>query len=146
MKIRPMEENDYDEIYQMWTQTPGMGLNHLDDSKEGIAKFIRRNPTTCFVSEEDGKLIGVILCGHDGRRAYIYHTAVLQTERSRGIGKALVEASLKALQQEGIHKTALVVFRKNEIGNHFWEKQGFEMREDLVYRNKALVELERIDI
>ena len=67
------------------------------------------------------------------------------SERKQGIGSALVDAALKSLKQEGIKKVALVVFRKNETGDAFWEKQGFSVREDLNYRNKALANLVRID-
>ncbi|HAA24956.1 MAG TPA: GNAT family N-acetyltransferase, partial [Ruminiclostridium sp.] len=134
-----------DSVYDLWLNTPGMGLNNMDDSKQGIEKFLRRNPETCFVAEKDNRIIGVILCGNDGRRGYIYHTAVLVTERKRGVGTALVDAAVKALKNEGINKAALVVFSKNELGNSFWEKRGFITREDLIYRNRSINELTRID-
>ena len=145
MCIRLMNINDYDNIYKIWINTPGMGLNNLDDSREGIAKFLSRNPSTCFVAEEDGDLIGIIMSGNDGRRGFIYHTAVLQDERKKGVGTALVNASLEALKGEGINKVALVVFSENYIGNKFWECQEFTQRDDLIYRNKALVNSLRID-
>ncbi len=143
--IRPMTIADYDQLHALWLATPGMGLNDLDDSREGIARFIARNPHTSFVAEQDDRLIGAIMCGHDGRRGYIYHTCVRADRQGEGIGRALVEAALDALKAEGIHKVALVVFDRNEKGNAFWEKMGFTVREDLVYRNRALTELVRID-
>lgn len=145
MTINKMTIADYDEIYDLWINTKGMGLNDLDDSREGIGKFLYRNPETCFTAKENGKVIGVIIAGHDGRRGYIYHTAVLQSERNKGIGTALVENALTALKREGINKVALVVFDRNENGNSFWERKGFTVRDDLVYRNKALTEMIRID-
>ncbi len=138
MLLRVMTIADYDRAYALWTGTPGMGLRSLDDSREGIARFLRRNPATCFVAEEGGRLAGLLLCGHDGRRGYIYHTAVHPDFRRRGLGKALVDAALGALRAEGIMKAALVVFAANETGNAFWEAIGFETRKDLVYRNKSL--------
>jgi len=132
---------DYDSVYDLWLNTAGMGLNNLDDSRQGIEKFIKRNPETCFVAEKDNSIIGVILCGHDGRRGFIYHTAVSESERRRGVGSALVDAVIDALKKEGISKAALVVFSKNEPGNSFWEKRGFTARQDLVYRNKTINEL-----
>jgi ribosomal protein S18 acetylase RimI-like enzyme len=140
-----MTIDDYEKVYALWINTPNMGLNNIDDSKEGIAKYLARNPHTCFVSELDGTIIGVILSGHDGRRGYIHHTAVAGNEQRRGVGAALVNAAVCALKQEGINKVALVVFGRNENGNVFWEKQGFTMRPDLNYRNKAITELTRID-
>lgn len=145
MNIRLMKVADYKKVYQLWMNTPGMGLNDIDDSQEGIEKYIKRNPATCFVAEEDNEIIGVIISGHDGRRGYIYHTAVDKTHRKRGIGQQLVDCALKALDNEGINKVALVAFSHNELGNHFWEKCGFEKREDLIYRNKSIHMLKRID-
>ena len=145
MIIKTMTIADYEQVYSLWLNTPSMGLNNLDDSKDGIAKYLARNPTTCFVAEKDGGVIGVILCGHDGRRGYIHHTAVAGNEQRHGIGALLLNAAMDALEREGISKVALVVFGKNEKGNAFWEKQGFITRPDLVYRNKAIADLTRID-
>lgn len=133
MNIRKMSIEDYEDVYALWTSCSGMGLNNLDDSKEGIDKYLKRNPTTSFVAEDDGKIVGVIMAGHDGRRGYIHHTAVLPSYRNRGIAKRLVDAAVNALDEEGINKIGLVAFAKNEIGNGFWEKMGFSVRDDLVY-------------
>lgn len=139
MNIRIMKITDYDASIRLWKNTAGMGLNEIDDSLAGIEKFLIRNPNTCFVAEDnDGSLIGTILCGHDGRRALIYHAAVAEAQRKNGIGKAMVEAVIAALKQEGIQKVSLVAMRKNELGNAFWERMGFTERTDLVYRNKSL--------
>ncbi len=145
MIIREMVIEDYEKVYDLWINTTGMGLINLDDSQEGIEKFLKRNPTTCFVAEQDEEIIGVILAGHDGRRGFIYHTTVNQNCRKQGIGKALVDHALEALENEGIHKVALVVFERNQLGNAFWEKIGFTDRDDLVYRNKTIHEMVRID-
>jgi ribosomal protein S18 acetylase RimI-like enzyme len=144
MNIRPMTLGDYDAVYALWLATPGMGLNSTDDSREGIEAYLRRNPNTCFVAVSGGALAGVILCGHDGRRGYIHHTAVALGERNRGVGRALVEKALDALRDEGITKAALVCFRDNVIGNAFWEAIGFGRRDDLVYRNREIASLEYI--
>lgn len=145
MTLRRITAADYDGLYALWLACEGMGLNDQDDSPEGIARYLRRNPDTCFAAEEDGQLVGCILAGHDGRRGYIYHTAVHPAHQRRGIGAALVRAAMEALKAEGIHKVALLVFRRNEKGNAFWEKQGFTLREDVAYRNLALTDLKRID-
>lgn len=143
--IRIMTAEDYDEVYDLWINTEGMGLNDLDDSREGIERYLKRNPTTCFVAQEDNRIVGAIIAGHDGRRGYLHHTAVSKDYRRRGIAKALVESAVTALKKEGINKCALVVFERNELGNAFWEAIGFEQRHDLSYRNKALAEFIRID-
>lgn len=145
MNIRIMTIDDYEEVYALWMSCKGMGLNNLDDSQDGIGRFLQRNPDTCFVAVEKKEVIGVIIAGNDGRRGYIYHTAVKPTYRGEGIGSALVEKTLDALKDCGINKVALVVFNRNEGGNAFWQSKGFTIREDLVYRNKAITELVRID-
>ena len=145
VNIRVMTIHDYDGVYDLWMNTPGMGLNTTDDSREGIEKYLKRNPTTNFVAECEGTIIGVIMAGHDGRRGYIYHTAVLPTYRNQGIAKKLVDCAMSALDEEGINKVALVTFKKNELGNGFWENRGFANRDDLVYRNKNIHVLDRID-
>lgn len=145
MVIRKMTIEDYDNVYQLWMSCTGMGLNNLDDSREGIDKFLFRNPDTCLVAENGTGLIGAILVGNDGRRGYIYHTAVHPAFRKQGVAKKLVEKAMEELSALGIHKAALVVFSRNEPGNTFWESQGFTTRDDLVYRNRALTQLERID-
>lgn len=145
MEIRNMQLDDYDSVYALWLSCPGMGLNNLDDSREGITKYLARNPDTCFVAVEDGRIIGSILTGHDGRRGYISHTAVSPSHQRQGIGKQLVEVALDALKQQDINKVNLVVFARNEKGNAFWEKMGFTQRPDLIYRNYTLVDMVRFD-
>ena len=145
MNIRVMTIDDYDGVYDLWINTPGMGLNTTDDSRVGIGKYLKRNPSTSFVAECDGRIIGVIMAGHDGRRGYIHHTAVLPDYRNQGIAKKLVDCAMSALDEEGINKVALVAFKTNDIGNSFWENIGFVERDDLVSRNKNIHILNRID-
>lgn len=143
--IRVMTINDYDGIYNLWINTPGMGLNSTDDSREGIEKYLNRNPSTSFVAVCDGAIVGAIMAGHDGRRGHIHHTVVLPEYRNRGIGKKLVDCAMYALDKEGIKKVMLVAFKNNDLGNDFWESIGFTGRDDLVYRNKNIHELDRMD-
>ena len=135
----------YRDVYELWLSCKGMGLNNLDDSEQGINAFLKRNPDTCFAAFEDNKIVGVIMAGSDGRRGYIYHTAVDPQYRKRGIAAALVETVMQAMKNIGINKVALVVFEHNEDGNKFWEKLGFIKRNDLVYRNKTINEMIRND-
>ena len=146
MQIRNMKLEDYETVYDLWIHTAGVGLNTTDDSREGISNYLLRNPNTCFIAEEDGDVAGVILSGHDGRRGFIYHTTVKETYRRKGIGKQLVDSALRALEAEGIHKVALVAFENNVSGNKFWERAGFSVRDDLVYRNKEIHPLTRIPL
>ena len=140
MEIRLMTPEDYDQVYALWLRTPGVGLNSVDDSREGITRYLNRNPETCFVALRAGALIGVILSGHDGRRGYVYHMAVDAGERRHGIGNQLLAAALNALRAQGIAKTALLAFRHNVPGNAFWDRKGFSVRDDVLYRDYVLLQ------
>ncbi len=138
--LRLMTKEDHAQANALWHGLGGVGLRSLDDSKEGIAKFLHRNPTTCFVAVEDDKLIGTILCGHDGRRGYIYHLAVAEDYRRKGIASQLLQNACDALRKEGIHKAGMLVFKENDTGNAFWDKYGWDIRTDVYYRNLSLNE------
>lgn len=133
MNIRTMTEEDYEQVHTLWLSISGFGIRSIDDSKEGVVKFIRRNPATSVVAEENGKIVGCILCGHDGRRGCLYHVCVDQAYRKHGIGKSMVNFCIQALKEEGINKVSIIAFTTNEVGNKFWKKMGWEFREDLNY-------------
>jgi ribosomal protein S18 acetylase RimI-like enzyme len=145
MQIRKMLFSDYNSVYNLWLNTPGMGLNTVDDSEEGIKRYLLRNPETCFIAEKDGEIIGVILSGHDGRRGLIYHMAVKISEREKGIGIMLIDCAIEALKNEGITKVYIVVFKNNEKGNAFWEKRGFKIPDESLYRAKEIIPINHID-
>jgi len=136
VKIRVMTIADYDGICEVWKNHEG--TNPVDDSIEGFTKYLRRNPTTSFVAEDEGRIIGTILAGHDGRRGIFHHVSVVPEYQKQGIGKMLVDSAVEALKKEGITKVLLVVFTHNDNGNAFWEHMGFTLREDLYYRNKYI--------
>ena len=140
--LRLMTPLDYPALFALWNSVPGFnkGLRSLDDSEAGIQKYLKRNPTTCFVAEIAGEIIGGILAGHDGRRGYIYHAIVLPQHQGKGIGKLLSDAACDALRAEGINRVGMLVFAGNHQGNAFWERQGWQTRPDLNYRNKSLNE------
>ncbi len=132
--------DDYDAIYELWisTEQSKRALNPVDDSREGIERYLRRNPNTCFAALKDGKIIGVILTGHDGRRAIVHHMCVHKDYRRMGIAAHLVSLAESALKEEGIQKVFGLVFKDNDNANEFWEKQGYSLRTNLNYRNKSL--------
>lgn len=136
--IRTMEIGDYDNVYALWMTIQGFGIRSIDDSREGVTRFLRRNPTTSVVAEEDGEIVGSILCGHDGRRGCLYHVCVREDFRRRGIGKAMVVHAMEALRKEQISKVSLIAFTKNDIGNAFWNTIGWTERLDLNYYDFVL--------
>lgn len=131
--IRLMTIEDYEEVYALWMSIKGFGIRSVDDSREHIERFIKRNPDTSFVAVEEGKIVGALLAGHDGRRGCFYHVCVAEAYRSRGIASAMARAALEALKREGISKVNLVAFVHNQLGNAFWQGQGWTRREDLNY-------------
>ena len=129
--VREMTQEDYKEIYSLWMKIKGFAIRSIDDSEEGVCRFLKRNPTTSMVYEEDDKIVGAILCGHDGGRGCLYHVCVDPDYRRRGIGKQMVEACLDALKKEKINSVSLFAFTQNEVGNSFWHHVGWAEREDI---------------
>ena len=131
--IRVMTVDDYEQISALWMSIRGFGIRSIDDSREGVERFIRRNPTTSMAAVIDGKIVGAILCGHDGRRGCLYHVCVREEYRNRGIGQKMVQACIEALRKEQINKINLIAFCRNEIGNRFWQGMGWSFRDDVNY-------------
>lgn len=129
--IRPFTLEDYDQAYDLWKRTSGVGLRSMDDSREGIARLLKRNPGTNFIAIENGQVIGTVLSGHDGRRGYLYHTCVDERYRQKSIGRKLIEHVITAMKEEEITKLSLYCFKSNEVGNQFWEALGWTKRNDL---------------
>ncbi|MBQ3918138.1 MAG: GNAT family N-acetyltransferase [Oscillospiraceae bacterium] len=140
IRTRTVTINDYDSIYELWnsTEQSKRALNPVDDSREGIERYLKRNPSTCFLAYTEDKTVGVILTGHDGRRAVIHHMCVHPDYRRMGIAHMLIQKAEEALQKEGISKIFGLVFKDNEGANKFWEAEGYTLRTDLNYRNKSL--------
>ncbi|MEE1027633.1 MAG: GNAT family N-acetyltransferase [Agathobacter sp.] len=135
-----MLPEDYDEVYNLWMGIHGFGIRSIDDSKEGITRFLKRNPYTSVVAVSDGKIVGAILCGHDGRRGCMYHVCVSESYRKNGIGKSMAVACMRALQAEQINKVNIIAFKSNELGNNFWKEEGWTFRDDLNYYDFTLNE------
>ena len=138
--VRIMTIEDYEGVYALWKKIKGFGIRSIDDSKEGVARFLKRNPTTSVVAEKDGRIVGSILCGHDGRRGCLYHVCVDEDYRRHEIAKRMVVFAMKALKEEKINKVSLIAFTENDIGNAFWNTIGWTERLDLNYYDFTLNE------
>ena len=138
--VRVMKIDDYDKVYALWNSIHGFGIRTMDDSREEIDRFLKRNPNTSAVYEQDGKIVGAILCGHDGRRACFYHVCVSEEYRMHGIGKKMVKFCCERLKEEKINKVCLNAFVTNVVGNKFWQKMGWTLREDMNYYDFVLNE------
>lgn len=138
--IRIMTIEDYQEVYDLWTRIRGLALRSIDDSYEGVKRFLKRNPATSVVAVEDGNIVGSILCGNDGRRGCFYHVCVDEGYRRRGLGRQMVVKAMEALKEEQVNKVCLIAFTKNDIGNAFWNTIGWTKRQDLNYYDFVLNE------
>lgn len=137
---RPMELEDYDQVFQLWQTIKGFGIRSLDDSREGVERFLKRNPATSVVAVQNGRIIGNILCGHDGRTGYFYHVCVEKHYRNHGIGHKMAKWCMYALKEEGINKVSLIAFKSNQVGNAFWQGVGWNEREDVNFYDFVLNE------
>ena len=130
MIVRHFRIADFDAVIALWRRTEGVGLNE-SDTRRAIAAFLRRNPRLSFVAEKNGRVIGAVLCGHDGRRGYLHHLAVSKRHRRRGIGRLLVNACLAKLRKAGISKCNIFIFANNADGMKFWAHTGWSLRTEL---------------
>lgn len=140
MNIREMKIEDYDKVYALWKTIKGFGIRSVDDSREGIERFLKWNPGLSVVAEENGEIFGAILCGSDGRRGCLYHVCVHKDYRRQGIGKTMVVWCMEKLKELQINKVSLIAFTQNDIGNAFWKEIGWTKREDLNYYDFTLNE------
>ncbi|ASA25363.1 GNAT family N-acetyltransferase [Paenibacillus donghaensis] len=132
MNYREMLVEDYDAVYQLWSHTTGMALSDADSRIE-ISRYLERNQGFSQLCEyEDGRIAGTAMCGHDGRRGYLYHVAVSGESRGFGVGRELVARCLKQLRKAGITKCHLMVIGDNKLGRTFWEKLGWQYRDSIV--------------
>jgi N-acetylglutamate synthase len=138
MRITKMKISDYDEVFSLWEKTEGMGLHKDTDSKKGIARYLRRNPGLSLVARDDKKIVGTLLCGHDGRRGHLYHLAVAASYRKKGIAKALVNRALSKLAAIGFSRCTLCAFVKNRAGRNFWKHTGWIERPDVIMMMKDI--------
>ena len=125
-QILPMQEADYDAVRALWMTIRGFGIRALDDSREDVVRFIRRNPTTSVVAKADGRIVGSILCGSDGRQGALYHVCVAREYRRRRIGTRMVGYCMNRLREMGINKVSLIAFANNDAGNAFWRQIGWK--------------------
>ena len=140
VSIMPMTEADYDDVRALWMTIRGFGIRALDDSREDVQRFIRRNPTTSVVARMDGKIVGSILCGSDGRQGALYHVCVAREYRRRGIGTHMVGYCMHQLRLMGINKVSLIAFASNDAGNAFWKQIGWTRKADVNYYEFVLNE------
>jgi ribosomal protein S18 acetylase RimI-like enzyme len=136
-KFREMEMDDYEKAYSLWTNMDGIGLSEAD-SKVNIDLFLNRNRGLSLVCENDGEIVGTALCGHDGRRGFIYHLSVDKEFQNKGIGKTLINECLSKLKDEGIAKCHIFVMNNNEAGKDFWSRSGWTYRDDIAVYSKNL--------
>ena len=130
MEVVSMEISQYDEVYALWQITTKRALSRAD-SRENLEKYLKRNEGMSQVAVMDGRIVGTVLAGHDGRRGFIHHMAVLPEYRRHGIARAMARRAVEKLKEDGISKTHIFVFRDNELGQSFWPSIGWKKCDDL---------------
>jgi ribosomal protein S18 acetylase RimI-like enzyme len=125
IKTREFSISDYDAALELWQRVEGLEIAEGDD-REGIAYFLARNPGLSRVATDGTAMVGVALCGHDGRRGCIYPLAVDPAYQSRGLGKRLMDESLDGLRQVGLKRALILVANDNPRGRKFWSRHGWE--------------------
>ncbi|MCH4811197.1 GNAT family N-acetyltransferase [Vreelandella neptunia] len=131
MHYRTMTINDYDAAIALWSESEGVRIRDAD-SRQGIEKYLLRNPGLSFVAEAEEGLVGTIMAGHDGKRGYVQHLSVADSHRRLGIATRLVSLCLEALKNEGIQKSHLMILPENEAAQTFWASQGWAYRSDIL--------------
>lgn len=144
--IRDMLIDDYPQIIKLWRSISGFRIRSIDDSEEGIRRFLARNPGISKVVFVEGKIAGSVLCGHDGRTGTLYHVCIADDFRRRGLGEAMIEAVLESLKKEHIHTVNLIAFTENTGGNIFWQTIGWKKRDDVNYYEKVIDSMNTIEI
>jgi N-acetylglutamate synthase len=125
IEVREFSIDDYDAAIELWQRVEGLEIAEGDD-REGVAQFLGRNPGLSRVATDGSAIIGVALCGHDGRRGHIYHLAVDPAYQGRGLGKRLLDESLADLRRIGVKRVIIMVADNNPIGRQFWKRSGYE--------------------
>ena len=139
MEAREIKICDYEQVTSLWQCCEGIGLHSDIDSEYGVGTYLARNSGLSFAAVRDGQIIGTVLCGHDGRRGYLHHLAVVQEHRRSGVGTALVDKALGALRQKGIRKCHSFVFCENRAALEFWRTLGWAQRDDLKVVSKSII-------
>ncbi|MDD5064567.1 MAG: GNAT family N-acetyltransferase [Phycisphaerae bacterium] len=138
MEIRELTIKNYEEVLTLWESSKGVGLDSDTDTKERIEIYLQRNPGLSFAAFEKGKIIGAVLCGHDGRRGYLHHLTIAEAHRNKGIGAALADKVISKLRTIGIRKCNIFVFADNAGGQAFWKRNGWVERTDLKVMTKDI--------
>jgi N-acetylglutamate synthase len=131
LDIRPMAAGDLEAVLALWQSMPGIGLNE-SDSPAQLRLFLARNPGLSLVAEDGRRIVAAVLCGHDGRRGFLYHLAVSPEFRQRGLGTQLVDQCLAALAADRVLKCNVLVYVDNDAGQEFWRRGGWSHRSDLI--------------
>lgn len=125
IKTREFSISDYGSALELWERVEGLEIAEGDD-RESVACFLARNPGLSRVAVDGAAIVGIALCGHDGRRGYIYHLAVDPVYQARGLGKRLMDECLDGLRKAGLKRALILVADDNSVGRKFWCRHGWE--------------------
>jgi N-acetylglutamate synthase len=130
IEIRAFEARDIPAVLALWHESEGLGVGP-GDTREGVTRYLERNPGCSWVAADGATIAGAILGGHDGRRGHLYRLAIAAAYRRRGLASELVEKSLAALRAAGIERCLLSVLTENADATEFWTSIGARARPEL---------------
>jgi ribosomal protein S18 acetylase RimI-like enzyme len=136
--ICAMEIQHYDQVATLWRKAMGTAVSLEFDTRERIDAYLIRNPTMSTIAMLNDEVIGTVLCGHDGRRGTIYHVAISEEHRRKGIASRMVERSLSCLKQEGIDTVVLFAHVENAYAVEHWKRNGWPSYPNVLYHLKEL--------
>jgi ribosomal protein S18 acetylase RimI-like enzyme len=137
IRIEAMTTDNYDDVVNLWQQTPELHVVQEFDSQERIAAYLARNPGISTLAWDGEHIVGVALCGHDGRRGSLYHVAVAPSYRGQGIAKRMLNRCFSQLKAVGIETGFLFVYVNNTEAARFWKAMGWKQNSDLCRFSKA---------
>jgi ribosomal protein S18 acetylase RimI-like enzyme len=127
--IRPFCPSDYEEVVRLWRES-GLTIKRSDELGE-LEKLTAMTANHFLVAEEkDGRsdeprIVGTVIGAFDGRRAWIYHLAVMSDARRNGVAGRLMSEIEDHLRANGATKMNLLVEPDHPAACEFYRAAGF---------------------
>ncbi len=130
LKIELFTLRYYHDIIDLWKRS-GIEVGS-SDTKDEIAKILKRNPDLFLIGKEDGKVVAVVIGAFDGRRGYVHHLAIDPNYQKKGYGKMMMDELIERFCKEKVHKVHLFIEKHNKEVVDFYKKLRWNIREDLI--------------
>jgi ribosomal protein S18 acetylase RimI-like enzyme len=129
---------DYETVFALWRSIERGVHTGRSDTPEENEKKLYRDPKLCLVSVAEGRIIGSVIGGYDGRRGLVYHLAVDAAFRGRGIGSRLMDELESRLRRKGCLKCYLLVTSDNPEAEVYYRQRGWQHMDTVRLYGKEL--------